>query len=318
MNRNNVHFLEAVRIYYNTHKDLVIYCLNGRQYNVSRLLFGILVIPELQKEILNNEDSYIILEIEKEQIEEFYYNAYFSEGLIEEKIARQMPFVDWCKFKTKLFTKTSPEVKTNVLTPSTVKNEIKTNSASDVSKTKVTVANVKSTSKSNTYPCLICGKILSDKKNLKKHADVVHFNIRKHSCSECGKRFITRRDLQTHFQSIHKQQKFICDQCGQALSTRQGLRQHSLIHLEGSKNISCSRCDKKFRHLSTYRKHITRVHEKPEKISCNHCGKLYNHGEGLKRHLRKYHLEAPSFSCDLCPQSFVFNYDLNKHKKRTH
>ena len=92
MNRNNVHILEAVRIYYNTHKDLVIYCLNGRQCNVSRLLFGILVIPELQKEILGNEDSYMILEIEKEQIEEFYYNAYFSEGLIEEKIALLFTF----------------------------------------------------------------------------------------------------------------------------------------------------------------------------------------------------------------------------------
>ena len=51
--------------------------------------------------------------------------------------------------------------------------------------------------------CPICGKILSDKKNLKKHADAVHLNIRKHHCTACGKRFSARNDLLDHVRAVH-------------------------------------------------------------------------------------------------------------------
>ena len=300
MMKNNEHLLEIVRMSYYSSKDLVIRCTNG-QCVVSRLLFGILVIPELRKEILVNEDSYIVIEVEKEKFEEFFHNAFFSQGLINANVTKLLNFVDWSKFKSKNLVDLSSAInKTEVIAEPERKN-----------------ATLWTTPR---FQCNICGKSLSDKKNLKKHADVVHFNIRKQSCDQCGKRFITRNDLKIHVQSVHKRQKFICDQCGQALTTRQGLRQHTLIHLEGSKSISCSRCDKKFRHLSTYRKHISRVHDfNPDRrLSCDHCGKLYNHSEGLKRHVKKYHLETPHFPCDLCPQAFVFNYDLNKHKKRVH
>ena len=57
--------------------------------------------------------------------------------------------------------------------------------------------------------CPICGKILSDKKNLKKHADAVHLNIRKHNCTTCGKRFSARNDLLDHVRAVHDKVPFI-------------------------------------------------------------------------------------------------------------
>ena len=57
--------------------------------------------------------------------------------------------------------------------------------------------------------CPICGKILSDKKNLKKHADAVHLNIRKHNCTTCGKRFSARNDLLDHVRAVHDKVQFI-------------------------------------------------------------------------------------------------------------
>ena len=57
--------------------------------------------------------------------------------------------------------------------------------------------------------CPICGKILSDKKNLKKHADAVHLNIRKHHCNTCGKRFSARNDLLDHVRAVHDKVLFI-------------------------------------------------------------------------------------------------------------
>jgi len=277
--------------------------------------FSLILVSELQKEILAHEDAYFIIEVEKGVLENTVYNSFFSQGIIDQDIIQKMPFVDWNKFKLKVKEKSS-QAAVDILT-------IEKNTSRN------TTTSSPNTAKSNDQKaeliCKICGKKLSDKKNLKKHIDVVHFNIRRHHCNVCiDKRFITRSDLQIHIEGVHNQQKFICDQCGQALSTRQGLRQHSLIHVEDSKSIQCQRCEKKFRHLSTYRKHISRVHDfhPDRRLPCQYCGKLYNHKEGLIRHVKKYHSLAfgstPEHSCKDCGKSFVYRYDLNKHTKSFH
>ena len=265
--------------------DLVIKCAKRQVLTTSRLLFGLLLTHELQEELFENENSFLVLEdFNSSEIQDLIHNVYFSHGTISETIVKKYPFINWNQFKG------PPE---NFIIR-----------------------------KKDQVECPICGKVLSDKKNLKKHADVVHMNIRNHACDVCGKKFIVKNDLLDHKRTVHDKIKaFICDSCGQSLSTRHGLRMHKLIHKEGSKSIACSKCDKTFRHSSTYRKHIARVHEfnPSQRLKCEVCDKLFNHSEGLKRHVKKFHsLEKPEHRCNLCPLAFVFNYDLNKHKKRAH
>lgn len=275
------YLLDEARLSLTKESDLSVKCLDGTT-KTSRLLFGLVLKPELQKELYSDPDSYFVVpDIRQSDLEQLLQNIYFNSGRICGDPTDAFPFVNWSLFAA---AKAHPAEK---------------------------------------FECSICGKILSDKKNLKKHADVVHFNIRNYNCDTCGKRFIARNDLQDHVRAVHQKIKaFICDVCGQALSTRHGLRMHKLIHKEDSKSILCPRCEKSFRHLSTYRKHMARVHElTPEKrLKCSEgCGKMFNHSEGLKRHVKKFHsLEKPQYQCSLCPLSFVFNYDLNKHLKRVH
>ena len=275
--------LQEARSALSKETDLTILCKNFEKMSTSRILFGLLLQPELQRELWTNENTCLILEdVSLKDLQNFINNAFFKKGIVQDLMLDYFKFINWDLFKG------PPEIDT----------------------------------KKESFECPICGKMLSDKKSLKRHEDAVHLNIRNHYCIQCGKRFITKNDLLDHIRSVHEKiRAFICDSCGQALSSRHGLRMHKLIHKEGTKSIPCSKCDKNFRHLSTYRKHIARVHDfdPNKKLKCDFCLKLFNHTEGLKRHLKKFHtIEKPEYQCDLCPQAFVFNYDLNKHKKRAH
>ena len=285
-------------------QDLTIRCLNGGLISVSRLLFALLLKAELRTELLKDEHTYLIMDhLNVDQVTSLFNDAFYSRGQISREIIESFPFVNWDLFKTTAACQQSVEPESLSEKSSQEQQQQQQQLQSPVE-------------------CSICGKSLSDKKTLKKHADVVHFNIRKYFCDNCGKRFISICHLKDHVRNVHDKVKaFVCEMCGQALSTRHGLRQHKLIHKEGTKSITCPRCNKTFRHLSTYRKHIARVHDfTPDKrLTCDSCGKLFNHSEGLKRHIKKFHAQnKPEYQCDLCPLAFVFNYDLNKHKKRTH
>ena len=296
---NNLSLLEEARLCLKNEADLVIKCNNDEEITTSRLLFAILLHPDLKTELLSNENSYMVLiDFSFDDLKQLIKNVFHGKGIINESFVQQFPFVNWKLFTSRIFMDSNENnCETN--------NDIDNDNEQDTS-----------------VECPICGKILSDKKNLKKHADVVHLNIRKHHCTACGKRFSSRNDLLDHVRAVHEKVKaFICDLCGQALSTRHGLRMHKLIHKDETKSISCSKCSAKFRHLSTYRKHIACVHDfAPEqRLKCEGCAKLFNHMEGLKRHVKKFHSgQKPQYQCDLCQLAFVFNYDLNKHKKRVH
>ena len=289
--------LQEARLRVERDQDLLIRCSDGDTWT-SRLLLSIMAKDYIRDELIKNEDSFLVLlQHTKNEVRQFLHDSFFGSGHVSESTVDKFDFIDFEMFKGQVTASSS-------------------GSGND---------DHKENSQNNLIECSICRKVLSDKNNLKKHVDVVHFNIRNYNCllDTCGKRFISRNDLNDHIRAVHEKKKdFICHTCGQALSTRHGLRIHMRIHIEGSKSITCSRCDKSFRHLSTYRKHIARVHDfVPEnRLQCKLCHKFYNHQEGLRRHMRKFHdsKQRPAFKCDICSTSFVFNYDLNKHKKRLH
>ena len=166
--KNSKHLLDALRSSYHSSKDLTIVCVNG-QFLVSRILFSLILVPELQQELLNYEDAYFIIEVEKEVLENTVYNSFFSNGTVPKELAKKMPFIDWNnKFKLKVKEKSSQNSVNKILTTERNTSRTITTSASTAIDQKAELI------------CKICGKILSDKKNLKKHIDVVHFNIRDH------------------------------------------------------------------------------------------------------------------------------------------
>ncbi len=62
--------------------------------------------------------------------------------------------------------------------------------------------------------CPICGKVLRDRRNLRRHEDAVHLNIRPHGCDRCPKRFSARGDLREHVMAVHDKIKVETEQGG--------------------------------------------------------------------------------------------------------
>lgn len=311
-------------------QDLTIICDEGRSViKTSRLIFSRLISDELIPVLQDWETCLVLPETDKTDILWLLKNVVGNskqDSVLGKDLRIKFPWINWELFHNKnrpihrdgsdLRTVTSvPELET------CVKETLEEKTPIVKSNVLLPKQNVKHQMKK--VQCLICGKVLCDKHSLKKHADAVHFNIRRYPCDFCQKRFSIRNDLRDHVQAVHNKVKgCVCDICGQELSTRHGLRVHKLLHKSNTKSIPCVRCDKSFRHMCTYRKHIARVHEfDPEKrLKCVDCGKLYNHKEGLARHMKKFHPNPDSvlFKCNLCNSEFIFNYDLNRHKKRFH
>lgn len=53
------------------------------------------------------------------------------------------------------------------------------------------------------YNCQICDKRFVSSGNVGRHRKMVHENIKRHFCVECGKGFYARRDRELHIRSVH-------------------------------------------------------------------------------------------------------------------
>ncbi|CAG2111345.1 unnamed protein product [Medioppia subpectinata] len=141
---------------------------------------------------------------------------------------------------------------------------------------------------------------------------------------ECQKAYKTRKQLNQHLNTVHREPRFKChyDGCEKIFSTRPGLDIHILIH----KNIRRFKCDYKdcvFRGvtsgaLTTHM--VTHVTDK-QVFQCpaDGCGKWFKTRAVLAVHSRT-HLSEPSFRCgaDGCDAIFFNKNQRIKHQVCVH
>ena len=62
--------------------------------------------------------------------------------------------------------------------------------------------------------CKLCGKVSSDRSNLRKHVESIHYpNAFLHACKHCGQHFNTKNLLYMHVKISHKNQQNKCYSC---------------------------------------------------------------------------------------------------------
>ena len=194
---NHQSLLNEARTCLSSDADLFIKCDNNEKFQTSRLLFALLLQPELKRELLLNENSYLVFQdIKQSEVNQLVENVFYEKGFVSDTYIKQFPFINWELFSSK----------NKIVIPSMTKAD---ENESEVNQEPTEETDTDQVLEDTNVECPICGKILSDKKNLKKHADAVHLNIRKHNCTSCGKRFSARNDLLDHVRAVHDKVPFI-------------------------------------------------------------------------------------------------------------
>lgn len=88
-----------------------------------------------------------------------------------------------------------------------------------------------------------------------------HEEKRSHPCTLCGKGFIYKKELERHVNNVHKNiRKFVCEVCGMAFKMIGHLNYHSRSHT-GERPNSCNICSKSFRRPGELKNHLVMVHK---------------------------------------------------------
>ncbi|CAG9570360.1 unnamed protein product [Danaus chrysippus] len=152
-------------------------------------------------------------------------------------------------------------------------------------------------SDNRNFYCVECDRSFKSDAALKQHLKVAlpHVNYMELplKCTHCDKRFSIRRDLERHVNRVHLNIKpHQCDKCDKAYINGWSLREHKSYAHDGRKRplkFPCPYCDKIFDRNATCKAHV-RTHTGERPYGCVRCGARFSQASVLATHVRLVHL----------------------------
>jgi len=170
------------------------------------------------------------------------------------------------------------------------------------------------TTKSRTYPCDQCDRIMASAAALHYHRRT-HTGYKPFACSQCPRRFIIRGQLVEH-ERIHSGEKpFACEHCAKRFAQSSQLRQHVSVHSEVGTHV-CPTCGEAFTRPWRLQSHRRAAHADDtgsrKRYRCEECGREYSLRQSWIYHRLTHSSDRP-FQCDVCSKQFRVAGQLRQH-----
>ncbi|XP_078680489.1 uncharacterized protein LOC144915725 [Branchiostoma floridae x Branchiostoma belcheri] len=158
--------------------------------------------------------------------------------------------------------------------------------------------------------CEVCGKVLSGRRNLRKHMRVHEDPLR---CPQCPKFSTTRPHmLRAHMEKHRGEGRYRCKECGYFAPIQSELKKHILcVHTE-DRPYMCDLCGKFFKFLGNLNHHVQVIHSDTRPFPCKKCNYSSKSKEGLLRHDKRVHSDN-KMACPHCGFSTCNKSALEKH-----
>ncbi|KAM9305352.1 zinc finger protein 646 [Gastrophryne carolinensis] len=193
--------------------------------------------------------------------------------------------------------------------------------------------NHKQTHKTGIFRCSVCQKRFFNLMAMKNH-NRIHFELKRHTCLDCGKAFRLRKQLETH-QRIHWK-KTAARKFGRR--TRRGAKFRKFTQVQPKANFAeqdnwvdekrnissvkikrdpasrpyqCQECGRSYRYAGSLCNH--KKSHKTGPYCCSVCQKIYSNLMAMKNHER-IHYDAKRHHCPQCGKTFKWKRQLAKHK----
>ncbi len=163
----------------------------------------------------------------------------------------------------------------------------------------------------DSYKCLFCTKTFRwtscYSSHLKRHLEIPP--PRKHSCSYCGKAFMTITNLKHHIRTHTGDKPFKCSICGRGFAQKVNMEKHEQIH-SGERPFQCTICQHSYKRNEHLKKHM-QSHLNEKKYKCDVCGMTFNVDRLLASH-KTIH-EEKRYTCSVCGKKFRRAHHVKTH-----